>query len=92
MSDAPDLVPEVILSDVTPSVQDELLALIKSALDKKPTSVVDALRILHDLDIKIGVWLVSELSATQQKEVLAAKWAMSEVKEVASSWCFPTKK
>ena len=92
MSDDLAAVPEVILAEVKSSVQDDLVDLIKSAVDKKPTSVVDALKILHDLDIKIGVWLVSELSATQQKEVLAAKWAMSEVKEVASSWCFPTKK
>ena len=91
MSDAPAPAPAPV-SEVTPSVQDELVALIKSAVDKKPTSVVDALKILHDLDIKIGVWLVSELSASQQKEVLAAKWATGEVEQVASAWCFPQKK
>ena len=87
-----EAVPVVSVSDVKPSVHDELVALVKGAVEKKPTSVVDALKILHDLDIKSGVWLVSELSATQQKEVLATKWAINEVQQVASSWCFPTKK
>jgi hypothetical protein len=89
MSDTP--APPVAPSEVKPSAQDELVALLKGAVEKKPTSVVDALKILHDLDIKIGVWLVSELSASQQKEVLAAKWAVNEVQEIATSWCFPKK-
>jgi len=87
-----DVVPAVATSEVKPSIQEELLALLKEVVNEKPTTVVDALKILHDLDIKIGVWLVSELSATQQKEVLAAKWAMNEIREVSSSWCFPKKK
>ena len=87
MSDAP----LVSVSEVKPSVQDELVAVLKGAVQKKPTTVSEALVLLHDLDVKIGMWVVSELSASQQKEVLAAKWAISEVQQVASSWCFPKK-
>ena len=83
---------EVATSEVKPSVQDELVALLKGLVEKKPTSVSEALILLHDIDIKLGVWLVSELSASDQKEVLATKWAINEVQQVASSWCFPKKK
>lgn len=84
MSDAP-----VVLS-----VQDELVALVKSAVEKKPTTVLDALALLHLLDVKLGVWVVSELSASQQKEVLAAKWDMQhDTRGITTPWwCIPQKK
>jgi hypothetical protein len=80
------------VSEVKPSLQDELVALVKGLVEKKPTTSSEALILLHDLDVKLGVWVVSELSASDQKEVLATKWAINEVHQVASSWCFPKKK
>lgn len=90
MSDAP----AVSSSEVKPSVQDELVALIKGAVEKKPTTVLDALALLHLLDVKLGVWVVSELSASQQKEVLAAKWDMQRDTHGTTTpwWCIPQKK
>ena len=84
------------MSDVpaVSSVQDELVALVKGVVEKKPTTVLDALALLHLLDVKIGVWVVSELSASQQKEVLAAKWDMQrDTHGTTTPWCcIPEKK
>jgi len=77
---------------VKPSVQDELAALLKDAVVTKPKSVADALHVLNELEMKIGVWLVSDLSPADQKLVLATTWAGNQVEEVASGWCFPKKK
>ena len=88
-----DEVPEVPEVPVLPTLtadQSKLIDLIKEIVTKKPSTRSEALKLFHELNLKLGTWLVSELPALEAKATLVALWAVQEVETLAGS-CFPWK-
>lgn len=91
-SSSPVDVAPVVDVPVAAPVAAELAALLSSLVEKKPSSVADALALFEKIDLELVKWLVSELPAAEQKVVMAAKWAVAEVKQVGLTWCVPPQK
>ena len=61
-------------------LQTELATLVADLIGQKPTTQADALVLLQNLDARLTTWLITELPVAEQKAILAAKWAVQEVK------------
>jgi len=72
-----------------PSMQDQLMTLVTSIVSKKPQTKTDAIALLHELNTRLVPWLVSELPAEDQKNVLVTVWTAKQVASVACVPCLP---
>ena len=68
------------------SITDELTSLLVDVIEKKPNTRAEAMAIIEKLEVKLTMWLISELPAVEQKAVVATKWAVAEVR--AGKCCF----
>ena len=64
------------------SVSEQLAVLLADIIQKKPTTSADAVATLYALEMKLAMWLVSELPVAEQKAVLVGRWAVKEVEAV----------
>ena len=65
--------------------QAELIKIVTDIVSKKPSTKEEALEAFHTLQVKLGVWLTSNLPALEAKALLVGLWA---VEQVTSSSCF----
>jgi hypothetical protein len=62
----------------------QLLNLVSEVVLSKPKTVAEASELFETLKMKLGIWLVSDLSVSEQKRFLAEQW----IAEAVSSGCW----